>query len=86
MDKGKMSKSAGFLHLDQLVADGFAPLDYRYLIDHALPFEAEVQLREPRWREAGRGHRLCRGGRGKPDRSPAALLRPRPSSIRCVSP
>jgi cysteinyl-tRNA synthetase len=33
MDKGKMSKSAGaFLHLDQLVADGFAPLDYRYLL------------------------------------------------------
>lgn len=33
LDKGKMSKSSGgFLHLDQLVADGFAPLDYRYLL------------------------------------------------------
>lgn len=33
VDKGKMSKSSGnFLHLDQLVADGYDPLDYRYLL------------------------------------------------------
>jgi len=33
LDKDKMSKSAGgFLHLDQIVADGFTPLDYRYLL------------------------------------------------------
>jgi cysteinyl-tRNA synthetase len=33
LDKDKMSKSTGgFLHLDQIVADGFTPLDYRYLL------------------------------------------------------
>jgi cysteinyl-tRNA synthetase len=33
VDKGKMSKSTGFfLHLDQVVADGFSPLDYRHLL------------------------------------------------------
>jgi cysteinyl-tRNA synthetase len=33
IDSGKMSKSAGgFLQLDQLVADGFAPRSYRYLL------------------------------------------------------
>jgi cysteinyl-tRNA synthetase len=33
VDKDKMSKSTGsFLHLDQIVADGYAPLDYRYLL------------------------------------------------------
>jgi cysteinyl-tRNA synthetase len=33
LDDSKMSKSSGeFLHLDRLVADGFSPLDYRYLL------------------------------------------------------
>lgn len=33
LDSGKMSKSSGgFLHLDQLVADGFSPIAYRYLL------------------------------------------------------
>jgi cysteinyl-tRNA synthetase len=33
IDKDKMSKSThGFLQLDQIVADGFTPLDYRYLL------------------------------------------------------
>jgi len=33
VDKSKMSKSSGsFLHLDQVMADGFSPLDYRYLL------------------------------------------------------
>lgn len=33
VDKGKMSKSSGdFLHLDQLISDGYDPLDYRYLL------------------------------------------------------
>jgi cysteinyl-tRNA synthetase len=33
LDKAKMSKSSGsFLHLDRIMADGFSPLDYRYLL------------------------------------------------------
>jgi cysteinyl-tRNA synthetase len=33
VDEAKMSKSVGsFLHLDQLMADGFTPLGYRYLL------------------------------------------------------
>jgi cysteinyl-tRNA synthetase len=33
IDKGKMSKSTGgFLSLDEIVAQGYAPLDYRYLL------------------------------------------------------
>jgi cysteinyl-tRNA synthetase len=33
LDKAKMSKSSGsLLHLDRIMADGFSPLDYRYLL------------------------------------------------------
>src|SRR5215475_15526799 len=33
LDKAKMSKSSGsFLYLDRIMADGFSPLDYRYLL------------------------------------------------------
>jgi cysteinyl-tRNA synthetase len=48
LESAKMSKSSGdFLHLDRLVADGFEPLDYRYLLLTAhyraeLKFSAEA--------------------------------------------